>query len=253
MHLRSALSSEALVGTFVGINSPTVVEILAGSGYQVICVDSEHAPFSATEIQDLIRAADSRGVPAIVRVSGAGPEIGRALDSGAAGVLVPMVETAEDAANVVSLVRYPPVGRRGAGPGRATAYGADFAGYLARANDAVAAMIQVESVRGVENVEAILAVPGIDLVFVGPGDLAVSLGVPVGAPEHTAAIERIADAARAAGVPLGIFCVDDAAVSRWARVGARFFLIACDLVFLADRAAELAQASKAAAGAEVGA
>lgn len=248
MQLRTALAERSLVGTFIGIGNPTVVEILGRSGFEFLCIDSEHAPFSPTEIQELLRASDSVGVPAIVRVSGLGPEIGRALDSGAAGVLVPRVETAEQARAVVDAVRYPPTGSRGAGPGRAAAYGADIMGYLARADDEVAAIIQVETATGVENVEEIAAVPGLDMIFVGPGDLSVSLGVAGGSEEHTAAIRRIAAAARAAGVPLGIFCLTADAVARWAAEGATLFLLTGDLAMLADTGARFAEDGQLAVG-----
>lgn len=246
MQFRQSLRGSAIVGTFASIGHPTVIELLGRSGFEAICLDSEHAPFSAPSIEDLIRAADTAGVPALVRVAGVGPEIGRALDSGAAGVLVPMIETADEAEAVVAAVRYPPLGRRGAGPGRATRYGLDFAGYLGRANDEVAAIVQIETVAAVENIDAIVAVPGLDMVFVGPGDLSVSLGAPVGSAEHDAAIRRIADAARAAELPLGMFCMTPEAVGQWAAYGATFFLLAGDLALLAQGAGTLSDAGRAA-------
>lgn len=253
MQFRESLRGGPIVGTFVSIGHPTIVEILGRSGFEAVCIDTEHAPFSAPGIEELIRAADSVGVPALVRVSGVGPEIGRALDSGAAGVLVPMVESASQAAAVVAAVRYPPVGTRGAGPGRATAYGLDFAGYLGRANEEVAAIVQIETLAGVESAESILAVAGLDMVFVGPGDLAVSLGVAGGSPEHTAAIRRVVDAARAADVPVGMFCMTAEAVSQWVALGVTFFLLAGDLALLAQSGTGLAAAGRSAVTTEVAA
>jgi 4-hydroxy-2-oxoheptanedioate aldolase len=253
VQFRQSLRGAPIVGTFVSIGHPAIVEILGRSGFEAVCIDSEHAPFGAPGIEELIRAADIVGVPALVRVSGLGPEIGRALDSGAAGVLVPMVESAAQAASVVAAVRYPPAGVRGAGPGRATAWGIDFAGYLARADDEVAAIVQIETLAGVENVEAILAVPGLDMVFVGPGDLSVSLGVAGGSPEHTAAIRRVVDAAQAAGVPVGMFCMTPEAVAQWAALGATFFLLAGDLALLAQGGSRLAEAGRDAVTREVAA
>lgn len=253
MQFRQSLRGVPIVGTFVSIGHPAVVEILGRSGFEAVCIDSEHAPFSAPGIEEMIRAADGVGVPALVRVSGIGPEIGRALDSGAAGVLVPMVESAAQASAVVAAVRYPPAGVRGAGPGRASGWGLDFAGYLGRADDEVAAIVQIETRAGLENVEAILAVPGLDMVFVGPGDLAVSLGVAGGSPEHTAAIRRIVDAALAAGVPAGMFCMTPEAVAQWSALGATFFLLAGDLALLAQGGTTLAAAGRTAAVTEVAA
>lgn len=248
---RSTLRTDRVVGTFISISNPTVVEILGRCGFELVCIDSEHGAFGPVEVQELIRAAASVDTPALVRVSEIGPEIGRALDSGAVGVIVPRVETAEQAQAVVDAVRYPPTGSRGAGPGRATAYGLDFAGYLARADDEVAAIVQVETVAGVENVEAILAVPGIDMVFVGPGDLAVSLGFPGGSPEHTAAIRRIIDAARAASVPVGIFTLTVESMRNWVTLGVTFFLLSGDLAMLAQQGTLLATNGRAEILAEV--
>jgi 4-hydroxy-2-oxoheptanedioate aldolase len=253
VQFRKSLREGPMVGTFVSIAHPAIVEILGRTGFEALCLDSEHGPFTGPGIEDLIRAADVAGVPALVRVADVGPEIGRALDSGAAGVLVPMIETREQAAAVVAAVRYPPAGLRGAGPGRAAQYGLDFAGYLARANDDVAAIVQIETLAGVENVAEIVAVPGLDMVFIGPGDLSVSLGVPVGSPEHDAAIRTVADAARAAGVPLGMFCMTPEAVAQWAAYGATFFLLAGDLVLLSQGGARLAESGLAAVAAEVAA
>jgi 4-hydroxy-2-oxoheptanedioate aldolase len=253
VQFRQSLREAPMVGTFVSIGHPAIVEILGRSGFDAVCIDSEHAPFSPPRIEELIRAAHSVGVPALVRVSGVGPEIGRALDSGAAGVVVPMVESAAHAASVVAAVRYPPNGTRGAGPGRATAYGIDFAGYLSRANDEVAAIVQIETRAGVEHVDQILAVAGLDMVFVGPGDLAISLGTAGGSPEHSAAITRVIEAARAADVPVGMFCMTAEAVMQWSALGVTFFLLAGDLALLAQGGAELASAGRAAAVAEVAA
>jgi 4-hydroxy-2-oxoheptanedioate aldolase len=242
--LREDLGNREIIGTFVSISSSTVVEILGQSGFELLCLDSEHAPFGPTEVQELLRAADSVGCQAIVRVPCLGPEVGRALDSGAAGVLVPMVETAAQAEQFVAAVRYPPLGSRGAGPGRATGYGSRFAQYLGSANDEVAAIVQVETREGVDNAKAILAVPGIDMVFVGPGDLAVSLGVSVGADEHLDAIDRVAVAANESGVPFGIFCMTPEDVERWRARGATLFLLAGDLAMLAGAASQLSREAR---------
>lgn len=253
MSLRNTLRERPIVGTFVSTSSPAVAEILGRSGFELLCFDSEHGVFGPVEIEQSLRAATAVGVAAIVRVSSIGPEIGRALDSGAAGVLVPMVESAEQARAVVSAVRYPPTGARGAGPGRATAYGIDFADYLANSDSDVAAIVQVETRAAVEAVEEIVAVPGIDMVFVGPGDLSVSLGVPGGSPEHTQAIETVIAAARAAGIPVGMFCMTAEAVRQWSQRGVTLFLVAGDIALLAQGATALAAEARAAVLSEVAA
>ncbi|MTD54970.1 4-hydroxy-2-oxovalerate aldolase [Amycolatopsis sp. RM579] len=229
-----------VLGTFVSVGHAASVEILATQGFEAVCIDAEHAALGPAEIESLIRACDVSRVPSLVRVSGVGAEISRALDSGARGVVVPRVETAEEAAAAVAAVRYPPAGTRGAGPGRASAYGSALPRYLETANDDTVLVIQVETRRGVDNAEEIAAVEGIDVVFVGPGDLAVSLGVPGGSPAHSAAVERIIGAATAAGVLTGIFCLDSAQVERWAGAGVRLFLLGGDLLFLGSTASTVA-------------
>ena len=237
-----------MIGSFVGIGHPASVEVLAWAGFELVCIDAEHSAFGAADVESLVRAAAAAGARALVRVSGVGPEISHALDAGADGVVVPRVESAEDARACVSAVRYPPVGARGAGPGRAAQYGRDFAGYLARANDDVALVLQIETVRGLENVDEIAAVDGVDLIFVGPGDLAVSLGVQGGSDEHSAAVRRIVAAAREAGVDFGIFCLDPADVPTWTGEGARLVLLGGDLGFLAVAAAAAAQTATSPSG-----
>lgn len=239
LSLRDRLLAGPVLGTFVSVGHAANVEILATQGFEVLCIDAEHAALGPAEVESLIRACDASGVPGLVRVSGVGAEVSRALDSGAAGVVVPRVETPEEAAAAVAAVRYPPVGSRGAGPGRASAYGSQLGSYLATANDHTVLVVQVETRRGLDNVEKIVAVDGIDVVFVGPGDLAVSLGVPGGSPEHTAAVERIVGAAAAAGVRTGIFCLDTDQVGRWAAAGVRLFLLGGDLLFLGNTASEM--------------
>lgn len=241
----SRLRSRSIVGTFVGIAAPGAVEVMAWRGFEVVCIDSEHAALGPELIEQMIRAADAAGAEALVRVSGLSPEIGRALDSGACGVVVPHVETAEQARACVTAVRYPPVGDRGAGPGRVTGYAQRIASYLGEANDNVALVVQVETALGVENAAEIAAVDGVDVVFVGPGDLAVSMGVAMGSPEHSAAVEHVLTTVRDAGKISGIFSLTGDDVPRWAALGAKFYLLSSDLGFLGMFAgAELARVEK---------
>ena len=148
-------------------------------GYDVLIPDGEHAAFSPRDIEEVIVGADLAGIPSLVRVPSNTPStIGHALDSGAAGVLVPLVNTAEAAHAAAQLSRYPPEGRRGAGPGRATLYGLQREEAIANAREETVVAIQIETRTAVENLDEILAVDGVDLVFVGPNDLSHSLGRP---------------------------------------------------------------------------
>jgi 4-hydroxy-2-oxoheptanedioate aldolase len=250
MNLQRALAERPQLGSFVGIGDPAVAEIMGWRGFDVLCIDAEHSSLGPTEIEALVRACDVSGAGSLVRVAGIGPAIGHALDAGAGGVVVPRIESAADAAECAALVRYPPVGKRGAGIGRASKFGQDFARLLREANDEVLLVLQIETRAGVEAADEIAAVEGVDVVFVGPGDLAVSLGCAMGSDEHTAAIRRILDAADRRGTTTGIFCLTPDQITPWAKLGVRLFLLGSDLGFLggaADAAVAVGREALAAA------
>jgi 4-hydroxy-2-oxoheptanedioate aldolase len=226
---------EIAVGTFAGIPHPVAIEVTAAAGVDFICIDWEHAQISRERIEDLVRAADVHGVPAMVRVPGHAPEaIAAALDAGAAGILVPRVSTAEQARAAVHATRYPPVGMRGVGPGRAAGYGYRIFDYLAEANEKLLLAIQVETAEGLANIDAIAAVDGIDVIFIGPGDLSVSIDAmgPAGAERLKTAIETIARTTMRAGRTAGIFRPAPDDIGTWADFGLRFFILASDTMFL---------------------
>jgi len=235
------LDRSKLIGTFSAVPHPVAIEVVARSGPDFLCIDWEHAQIARDGIENLVRAADVHRVPALVRVPGHGPEaIAAALDSGARGVLVPRVSTAEQASAAVKAARFPPEGERGVGPGRAAGYGYCIFEYLAAANAEVLVAVQVETTEGLANADAIAATEGVDVVFVGPGDLSVSLGA-IG-PEHAerlaSAIESIIVAALAKGKAAGIFCARPEDVAKWSAKGASFFILASDTMFLGAAAAE---------------
>jgi 4-hydroxy-2-oxoheptanedioate aldolase len=222
-------------GTFAAIPHPVAIEVTAAAGVDFVCIDWEHAQIGRERIEDLVRAADVHGVPAMVRVPGHAPEsIAAALDAGAAGVLVPRVSTAEQARAAVQATRYPPVGARGVGPGRAAAYGYRIPDYLASANENLLLAIQVETAEGLANIDAIAAVEGVDVIFIGPGDLSVSIDAmgPAGAKKLNAAIETIASAAIRAGRTSGIFRPSPDDIGTWIQSGIRFLILASDTMFL---------------------
>ena len=141
---RTCIERKPLIGTFAAIPHPVAIEVTAASGVDFLCIDWEHSQISRERIEDLIRAADVHRVPAMVRVPGhAAEDIATVLDAGAAGVLVPRVSTAEQARAAVKATRYPPIGARGVGPGRAAAYGYRIPDYLAKANEELVLAIQV--------------------------------------------------------------------------------------------------------------
>ena len=201
------LGGERLYGAWLGLASSAVAELLACAGYDFLVIDQEHGAGSLQDATAMLRACDARHVPAIVRVPwNDHVYLKRILDLGAQSVMIPMVETAEEAAAAVAACRYPPAGRRGwaAPASRCSAFGFD-AGYTATANDALFLIAQIESAAAVEQATAIAAVDGVDLVLIGINDLAGSIGCleQLGRPEVDELVRRAESGVREAGKPLG--------------------------------------------------
>jgi 4-hydroxy-2-oxoheptanedioate aldolase len=226
---------ERLVGTFVQGHDPAAMELLGGLGLDLLCVEAEHSAMGPETIRGLVAAAQLGGAPALVRVSGNdATAIAGALDAGAAGIVVPRVDSAAEAVAAVASTRYPPVGSRGLGPGRATAYGGDIPAYLERANADLLLAVQVETRAAVEDLDALLEVDGVDMFFVGPGDLGCSLGIADPRdPELVGTIESILARTAAAGRLTGIFAGDPAAARRWRAAGADLVILGSDFTWLA--------------------
>ncbi len=244
---RNCIEQKLLVGTFAAIPHPVAIEVTAASGIDFLCIDWEHSQIGRERIEDLIRAADVHRVPAMVRVPGhAAEDIAAVLDAGAAGVLVPRISTAEEARAAVRATRYPPHGARGVGPGRAAAYGYRIPDYLAKANAELVLAIQVETAGGLANIAEIAAVEGVDLIFIGPGDLSVSIDAmgPGGKERLDAAIGTIAQTALSAGRAVGIFRPSPDDVGAWAQAGISFFVLASDTMFLGAAMAAGADAAR---------
>lgn len=200
-----------------------------------VCIDQQHGLIGYQQFVRMCEAVTARGVSAMTRVPSPDPAfIGKVLDAGARGVVVPMVETPEQAAAVVQACRYPPHGVRSFGPVRAVRYvGTRDTEELGR--DPVV-MVMIESQRGLANAEAITAVDGVDGVYIGPADLAIGLGLPPGLdknePEHVAAVTRIRDACLDAGKAAGIQCSDPSVARRYAEEGFTFVTTAKDTEIL---------------------
>lgn len=232
---RNCIERKPLIGTFAAIPHPVAIEVTAASGVDFLCIDWEHSQISRERIEDLIRAADVHRVPAMVRVPGhAAEDIAAVLDAGAAGVLVPRISTAEQAKAAVKAIRYPPLGARGVGPGRAAAYGYRIPDYLAKANAELVLAVQVETAEGLANIADIVAVDGVDVIFIGPGDLSVSIDAmgPTGKDKLDAAIQTIAKTALSASRTVGIFRPSPDDIGAWSAAGISFFLLASDTMFL---------------------
>jgi 2-dehydro-3-deoxyglucarate aldolase len=213
---------------------------MARAGFDFLVIDQEHAAIGAAECLSMIQVIDLCGVQPWVRVGGNDARlIKRALDSGATGVVVPMVNTVDDAAAAVAASRYPPVGSRGAGLFRAQSYGLGFDSYRPRADAETVVVVQIEHVDAVGNLEDILSVSGIDAFIVGPYDLSGSLGHP-GAYDHPdvrGALDEVERIMKTASVPGGFHVVHSGEAELRRRVEAGYRLIAYgdDMVFLAEK------------------
>ncbi len=166
-------------GAWTSLAHPSITEIFTRSGVDFIGIDIEHSTISQEQSQRIIAASQGNGTLCLPRVSSHNPEmIRRLLDSGADGIIMPTVETAQQAEQLIQWAKYPTRGKRGFGIARGQGYGFDFAEYTKQWNEVSSLIIQIESIQGVENIEKILALEDIDAVMVGPYDLSGSLGVP---------------------------------------------------------------------------
>lgn len=229
------------LGLWLSLCSPLAAEICAARGFDWLLVDGEHAPNDLGTILSQLQSIAARDVPTVVRVPIGEPwVIKRVLDLGAQSILVPMVETVEQARAMVAAVRYPPRGIRGVGASyaRASDFGA-IRDYSTTADDQICLIVQVESRRAIANAGAIAALDGIDGVFIGPADLSADmghLGNPA-APEVQTAIAETLAAIRAAGTAAGIIAPDPADARRYIDLGANFVALGGDAGLLSAAAA----------------
>jgi 2-keto-3-deoxy-L-rhamnonate aldolase RhmA len=238
--LRARLGSgDFLLGTWLTILDPVVPELLAGSGFDLLVADGEHGPVDTAHLVAMLIATRAAGVPLLYRVGANEPvRIMHALDAGASGVVIPQVRTPADVERAVAWCRYPPAGLRGVAPRRASGYGRGTAAYLAAADALVTCCIQIETREAIEELDAILAVPGVDTVLVGPNDLAAALGHlgDLNHPEVGAAIDRVVERAKAASVPAGAWAGSATQARQWRAKGFAWATIGVDYGFLATAA-----------------
>lgn len=234
------------LGTFMSLGSALGAEQLAHLGFDWLMIDQEHGAIDATLTQSLLQAVSTTDTVPLVRVPwNSGDWIKRALDAGAYGVLVPMVNDRADAQAAVAATRYPPLGTRSIGGSRPRLYGG--ADYVQHANDEILLVVQIESAAAVVNAREILSVPGIDAYFIGPGDLCASLGLPntwdPDFPEYWDALEHVRAAAEEAGVPGGVHASPHRAREMVER-GYRFVAIGFDISFMVASATAALQAAR---------
>jgi 4-hydroxy-2-oxoheptanedioate aldolase len=241
---------EVLIGTMFKINSPALAELLGNCGFDFIVIDTEHSNFSPVDTENIIRAADVAGMSAIVRTRDGSPEeILHALDSGADGVQIPSLTTIEAAKRACESARYFPEGNRGLS---ATQRSARYAAwdleedYFSYANRNSLVVAHVENVEMANKLDELLAIPQLDTVFVGPGDLSQSLGKPGKAddPEVVDMIEKIFKKVLAGDKSLGIFCGGLAQVKRYIEWGATYIAFGTDTTQISTALKENIRAAK---------
>ena len=243
-HFKAAILGDqpSQIGLWSCLADPAAAEMLSTTGFDWMLLDAEHAPNDVRHLMSQLQATSAGRTQILVRPpEGSTVWIKRILDIGALNLLIPMVDTPEQAAEVARAVQFPPIGIRGvASQTRAGRWG-DVPDYLNRARGEICLITQVESRTAVENVDAIAAVDGIDALFVGPMDLAASLGHlgGPGAPEVVEAVEHVASRVHAAGKPIGILTVDEGQAARYVEFGFDFVAVGMDTMLLRREAAAL--------------
>jgi 2-dehydro-3-deoxyglucarate aldolase len=211
--LKETLSKRKFIlGSWLNSGSPVIAEIMSACGFDFLVVDVEHSAVDVPQAQALfqaIKAGNPRCVP-MVRLAGNDyAENKRYLDAGAWGVIAPLVNTEEEARELLRSAKYPPLGERGVGYGRSHGYGFAFQEYMARANEDIFICVQIEHCRAVDNLDSILSVKGIDAVLIGPYDLTASMGITAqfDHPDYIAARKKILDKCREYNITAGIHVV----------------------------------------------
>jgi 2-keto-3-deoxy-L-rhamnonate aldolase RhmA len=228
-------AGDLLVGPMITLSSPEVAELMSELGCDWLFIDAEHTPMGPPEIQQIVRAAGS--TPAVIRLASGEPTlIGKTLDTGAAGIIVAQVNSAEQARDIVSAARYAPAGTRGRGLARAHHYGLQMTEYSARANETVAVIVQAEHRDAVKEIRNIVKVEGLDGVLIGPYDLASSLGRTgeVDHPEVRAAIDTVRAACLDAKMPVGILGLTAEGLTPYIDQGFTLIIAGVDVLLLGE-------------------
>ena len=234
MNLKEKLrGGDFCIGPFLKAASPEIVEVSGYAGLDFVILDMEHGPLSYEAIEHLVLAAEHVGIAPIVRVEAITESaIMRPLDKGAAGILVPHVDSGAMARDVVRFSHFGPVGERGMDMlSRAAHYGClPKKEYMQRANQETLFILQIEGSEGLRNLDAILAVPESDVIFIGPYDLSQSLGMPgeINHPKVIEAIEGIVATVRKSGRHVGIYTDNVEAAKKWIAVGVQFIALSVD-------------------------
>lgn len=236
---RDLAAGKVCLGMTITMNSPTVAEILSHVGLDWVWFEMEHSALDEEAVLGMLRTTNGSAISTAVRVPWNDKTmIKRVLDLGPDAVIVPLVNSREEAEYAVRAMKYPPWGERGAGLGRAQSYGINMGEYMKTANDEVMTILMIEHIKAVDNIEEILAVKGVDSVMVGSLDLSGSMGMlgQTDRPEVEAAIQRVLAACKQAKIPAGIITVDPAASNRRIQEGFQNLIIGIDVLMMLNSA-----------------
>lgn len=240
-HVRRRLEAgEPSIGTWLSLPSPEAAEYISELGFDWLVVDTEHNAIDITTLSRMFAAMRSSGIAPMVRIPwNTAENVKRVLDAGAWGIVFPMINSRKEAEQAVEAARYGPAGNRSVGGGRhAMSFETTGAEYYRHANDQVLVVAQIEHIQGVENADEILSVPGVDACFIGPNDLAASMGLGLGVPlesdmpELVQAIATIREACKKHGVASGIHTTGAAAVQQRINEGFQFCAMASEMKYM---------------------
>ncbi|MAF54346.1 MAG: aldolase/citrate lyase family protein [SAR202 cluster bacterium] len=234
------IDNETAIGTMVQeVTSPAIAQIMHSVGFDFFMIDGEHSPFNPETVQGIVRVGRLLDMSPLVRVRALDYSlIAGYLDSGAMGIMLPRVESREDAEGLLSCMKYPPLGVRGLSsdaPHSDYQFG-PLDEFIEVQNNETLAIVQIERTAAIENLDAILSVPGVDVALVGPEDLSLSLGVPgqTSHPSVQEAIQRVVDVSTAHGVVPGIHMGSVEALVNWQKQGMRMLMYNSDLGFVME-------------------
>jgi len=246
-------ANKQTVGAWLSIDSTFTAESMAHAGFDWLCLDMQHGLLDYNDVKRMLPAISTTKTIPFVRVPWNEPyEIMKVLDAGAYGVVVPLINNAEEAARAVSACRYPPDGIRSFGPARATMYAGR--GYVEEANNQLACIVMIETAEALENLDEIMATPGVDAVYIGPADLAYALGLqPTGDnndPKHVEAVTRIYECCKKHNIAAGIHTGSVEYTTRYLKQGFHMVTLGADSGFMGRAARQDLKAAREGGGTE---
>ena len=240
-------NGEPTFGTWLSLGDLYATRVLGRLGFDWLTLDIEHSAIDWSQATMIFAAVADAGCVPLARIpEGSHHYIKRVLDAGAWGIVVPMVDTVEQARTAIAAAKYPPVGNRSAGGGmHSMNFEATAGEYYAQANDEILVVLQTESPEGVKNAEEIYSLPGCDAIFIGPNDLRFQMrgpdGVDPSPEEHEAAVQRVIEVGKAVGTPTGIHVMDPETALERASQGMQFLAIGSDLRLMTERAQQVVE------------